>query len=1153
MDRPATSVDCSRCRPGAEAQHGIGENFVADAHTGTANASVPLDLPRGRNGLTPDLRLAYSSGEGNGPFGVGWRLSVPAVARATRRGVPRYRNEDVFVLSGYEDLVPVETPGPGRTRHRPRTEGLFALIDRVRDADGDRLGGPHPRRAGAHLRDRAARRGAAGLERPRRRAQARRVCRPGLLLVLTETRDPFGNVVTYEYAADPGPDPARPWNQRYLTRVRYGDRRDDAGQLRFAFEVGLVYDGEPSPVDGRARRRGRIPSRRTAPASRSAPGGGANRSWSRSRHRAPGDARYRFGYGDATGRSLLDQVEVVRVRRGRGPGQRAPAAPVRLHAVRARVAEGVAGHRRRAAGRSMADPDQELVDLTGDGLPDVVRLDGVASRWWRNLGEDGSTARARWRASRPTSRSPTRVSSCSTPTATGAPSCSWTSTAPCGFVRLRHDAAFDGRSFRLYRHRPAVALDEPLVRLIDLDGDGVSDAVRSGDGWSATSAPRTAGRPSGCGGSAATRSRASEALVRRPARAPGRHDRRRPTGRRPRSTGRVVYWPNAGHGAFAARVEMASSPVLPDRYEPARLLLGDVDGDGCADLLYVGAEEVTLWLNRGGESWAAPVTIDGTPRATDDGTVRLVDMHGSGTAGVLWSGPAMDGRGGMCFLDLTGAVKPYLLDAIDNRLGAVTLIGYAPSTRFAAADAARAATRWRTTLPFPVQVVERVERVDAISRTTLTTAYSYRHGYWDGHEREFRGFGRVDVVDTLAVEDEDAPERHSPPSLTRTWYHLGPVETADGGFAPLSLEHEYWPGDGAHPAPDAATDALFGSASRALRRDALRALRGSVLRTEVYAAGDMDAGPFSVVENAYGVREESPPPAPGPDRRRVFLPYGRSHRTTQWERGDDPMTRVVVTAEPDAWGMPLARTEVGLPRRSLRRRVGIDETRVLAVHDRTGYAAPDDWLHIRDRVAQARAFALADPPAVAETDPADASAVVADHLREAHAIHAALDAVLGGWTADDEVPAAVVLMRHEQNRYDGEAFEGRPPGEVGPYGALTRTDRLAFGEAELDAAYGAWRPDYLGGTRASPAGVPAPALGDLGYERRTRSAAGDHDGWYVTPVSRRRDVHDPAAADPRGLVTVERDLAGRETTIVHDPYGLFPSPSPTPPASRRAL
>src|SRR6185437_8967162 len=84
-------------------------------------------------------------GIGNGPFGLGWALSLPGVARKTSRGVPRYRNDssaadepsDTFVLAGAEDLVHVSSSHPGRARYRPRTEGLFARIEHVQDATGD--------------------------------------------------------------------------------------------------------------------------------------------------------------------------------------------------------------------------------------------------------------------------------------------------------------------------------------------------------------------------------------------------------------------------------------------------------------------------------------------------------------------------------------------------------------------------------------------------------------------------------------------------------------------------------------------------------------------------------------------------------------------------------------------------------------------------------------------------------------------------------------------------------------------------------------------------------------------------------------------------------------------------------------------------------
>src|SRR5262249_58639674 len=75
---------------GGGALHGLGEKFAPDLHTGTGNFTVPIALPAGRSGFEPHLSLGYSTGSPNGPFGLGWSLTVPGVARKTSRGVPRY-------------------------------------------------------------------------------------------------------------------------------------------------------------------------------------------------------------------------------------------------------------------------------------------------------------------------------------------------------------------------------------------------------------------------------------------------------------------------------------------------------------------------------------------------------------------------------------------------------------------------------------------------------------------------------------------------------------------------------------------------------------------------------------------------------------------------------------------------------------------------------------------------------------------------------------------------------------------------------------------------------------------------------------------------------------------------------------------------------
>ena len=95
---------------GGGAIHGIGEKFTANPVTGTASLSIPVPTSPGRSGFGPALSLQYDTGSGNGPFGFGWSLALPTIARKTDQGLPRYLDydeSDVFILSGAEDLVPV--------------------------------------------------------------------------------------------------------------------------------------------------------------------------------------------------------------------------------------------------------------------------------------------------------------------------------------------------------------------------------------------------------------------------------------------------------------------------------------------------------------------------------------------------------------------------------------------------------------------------------------------------------------------------------------------------------------------------------------------------------------------------------------------------------------------------------------------------------------------------------------------------------------------------------------------------------------------------------------------------------------------------------------------------------------------------------------
>ena len=177
-------------------------------------------------------------------------------------------------------------------------------------------------------------------------------------------------------------------------------------------------------------------------------------------------------------------------------------------------------------------------------------------------------------------------------------------------------------------------------------------------------------------------------------------------------------------------------------------------------------------------------------------------------------------------------------------------------------------------MPFPVHVVSRVEVIDQFSKGKLTTEYQYHHGYWDGAEREFRGFGMVEQRDTESFEEYSTSGLHgdavnfvqverqyfSPPTLSKTWFHQGPVGDEFGDWEELDCSDEYWSGD---PELLKHTETVnqflqrlpATSGVRRVKRDALRTLRGSILRTELYAhdGSDREKRPYTVSESSYGL------------------------------------------------------------------------------------------------------------------------------------------------------------------------------------------------------------------------------------------------------------------------------------------------------------
>jgi len=226
-------------------------------------------------------------------------------------------------------------------------------------------------------------------------------------------------------------------------------------------------------------------------------------------------------------------------------------------------------------------------------------------------------------------------------------------------------------------------------------------------------------------------------------------------------------WPQGDTSAEGYR--MADAPDSfddPDFTEVTNfrsLRLLDINGDGLSDLVYVSNNRLLAWLNFGGHAFSQdpyviPAVSDTIPDQSPETNVRLVDMNANGTTDVVWNRQTGFTEVGhpeatWVYLDLTKGVRPNLLKEIDNGIGKVTTIEYKSSTDYLVADRAEG-REWVFKVPFPVNVVARIEVFDGRSSTYVRTM-TYHDGYYDGEEKEFRGFAAAEQRD---VGDATAPD-----------------------------------------------------------------------------------------------------------------------------------------------------------------------------------------------------------------------------------------------------------------------------------------------------------------------------------------------------------------------------------------------------------
>ena len=643
---------------GGGAIRAISEKFTFNAATGTASVSVPLPLSQGRGSFTPQLRLSYDSGGGNGPFGMGWSLDLPAITRRTDKGLPRYldtEESDIFVLAGAEDLVPILDGGGApvsapRTlygvdydvfRYRPRVDSLFARVERWT-----------ARRSGvSHWRtitndDVTTWYGFDDGSTIVSADDARHV----FSYLICRRYDSHGNLALYTYAEedDDGLDltaaheanrpPADRTRQRYLKSLRYGNvvpffptlapgGPEPALPSDFHFELVLDYGEHPhdTPVPGDTGTRAVRPDPFST---------------------------YRAGYEVRTYRRCLRALMFHHFEHEPGVGKDClvrslelrysdqldvpdPDAPVYSLLASAREA----GHRRDGHGskampplefdysKPIVDPAMHtlelpsaenlpqgvdgahyrFVDLDSEGMPGIVADDGVAWRFKRNLSPltgvpraDGTEplVRAQFGALEKVEELPSGHDL----RGGGVQLLDISGEGRLAAVSFRRgEAGFSTRvphdgwaPFTTFRSLPTIDMREPHLRFIDLTGDGRADVLLG-------------------------------------------------------ESNLWTVYPSLGEEGFAEAEnvrapwdeESGIRPIFTNEVESVQL--ADMTGDGLADLVRVRNGDICFWPNLGYGRFGRKVTMSNAPHfATrdqfDPQRLRLTDIDGSATTDVLYIG-----------------------------------------------------------------------------------------------------------------------------------------------------------------------------------------------------------------------------------------------------------------------------------------------------------------------------------------------------------------------------------------------------------------------------------------------------------------------------------------------------------------------------------
>lgn len=950
---------------GGGAISGLKGDVAAAGPDGAATLSLPLPVSAGR-GYAPSLSLSYHSRSGNGPFGMGWNIGQSAIRIRTAKGVPRYDGTDEFTGPDGEALVPFLTASGEREvrtatallgadlgshftvhAYRSRTESNFSRLE-CWVPEGDKAASfwvMYNPDGQVHLLGRNAQ---ARITNPADASQT-------AVWLQESSVSPTGEQIYYQYRAEDDTGckdtekAAHPavTAQRYLAAVWYGNKKaaralpaafsqPSAGDWLFVLvldygERAISPELAPAwltPGSGNWSCRQdclsgyeygfEVRTRRlcqqvlmyhdvAALAGTAAQEGGLQLT-----------ARLLLGYEKSPVVSMLKGVQQVAYEPD-GTARSLP--PLALNWQSFTPPDGGAvswQHREDMAKLNPLRPYQ-MVDLNGEGIAGILYQDGGA--WWyrspvRRSGDNADAVT--WEKAAPLPAIPALRDGGILADLNGDGYLEWVVTAPG--VAGRYERT-PGREWRRFMPLSALPVEyaHPRALLADIAGAGVADltligpkSVRfyagSGEGWAKAQNTLQA-----AGITLPVPDKDARVLVAFSDMAGSGQQHLIEV----RADG-VRYWPNLGHGRFGQPVSLSgfSQPVAS--FSPEQLYLADVDGSGTTDLIYALSDHILVYRNQSGNSFAAPFSVSLPAGVRYDRTcsLQLADIQGLGVASLVLTVPHPAPRSWVCQLSED---KPWLLSGMNNGMGANHALHYRSSAQFWLDEKADAATAGKAVpacyLPLALHTLQRTEVMDEITGNRLVSTVRYRHGAWDGREREFRGFGYVEVSDTDTLASRGTAQEISLPAVSRRWYSTG-LPAVDA-----LLPDDYWRGDAAAftgftprfttgsgeneqvYAPDDSTSFWLN-----------RGQKGMLLRSELYGADGSDqAGvPYTVTETRPQVRlvqEKGSYP--------VVLPTTAESRTYTCERvSSDPQCSQRILLASDEYGRPLQEVSISYPRRS---------------------------------------------------------------------------------------------------------------------------------------------------------------------------------------------------------------------------------------------